>query len=125
VDDKAVGHHPVLCFASVNVELNLETFHTQQVPVITAPLPVDPGAKYPPGTFPYFKGMSDRITVMNGINAPKVIECMGSDGHKYRQLAKSGNDDLRQDAVCSMSFLSFVKNLVLQFLTFICHILVG
>jgi hypothetical protein len=62
VDDKAVGHHPVLCFASVNVELNLETFHTQQVPVITAPLPVDPGAKYPPGTFPYFKGMSDRIT---------------------------------------------------------------
>ena len=38
---------------------------------------------------------------MNGINAPKVIECFGSDGNKYRQLAKSGNDDLRQDAVCS------------------------
>lgn len=37
--------------------------------------------------------------VMIGINAPKVIECFGSDGHKYRQLAKSGNDDLRQDAV--------------------------
>lgn len=36
---------------------------------------------------------------MNGINAPKVIECEGSDGHRYRQLAKSGNDDLRQDAV--------------------------
>lgn len=36
---------------------------------------------------------------MNGINAPKVLECVGSDGHKYRQLAKSGNDDLRQDAV--------------------------
>jgi phosphatidylinositol kinase/protein kinase (PI-3 family) len=38
---------------------------------------------------------------MNGINAPKVIVCIGSDGNKYRQLAKSGNDDLRQDAVCS------------------------
>lgn len=37
--------------------------------------------------------------VMNGINAPKVIECLGSDGRRYRQLAKSGNDDLRQDAV--------------------------
>lgn len=37
---------------------------------------------------------------MNGINAPKVVECYGSDGNKYRQLAKSGNDDLRQDAVC-------------------------
>lgn len=43
--------------------------------------------------------------IMNGINAPKVIECFGSDGNKYRQLAKSGNDDLRQDAVCcSISF---------------------
>ena len=37
--------------------------------------------------------------VMNGINAPKVVECLGSDGRRYRQLAKSGNDDLRQDAV--------------------------
>ena len=36
---------------------------------------------------------------MNGINAPKVVECMGSDGCIYKQLAKSGNDDLRQDAV--------------------------
>ncbi|KAK1369718.1 hypothetical protein POM88_035810 [Heracleum sosnowskyi] len=37
-------------------------------------------------------------SVMNGINAPKVVECLGYDGNKYRQLAKSGNDDLRQDA---------------------------
>ncbi|KAH7550459.1 hypothetical protein JRO89_XS13G0195200 [Xanthoceras sorbifolium] len=36
--------------------------------------------------------------IMNGINAPKVVECLGSDGCKYKQLAKSGNDDLRQDA---------------------------
>ena len=36
---------------------------------------------------------------MNGINAPKVVECLGSDGHRYGQLTKSGNDDLRQDAV--------------------------
>jgi hypothetical protein len=51
---------------------------------------------------------------MNGINAPKVIECIGSDGNKYRQLAKSGNDDLRQDAVCSYSYIlsmrKFYKN---------------
>jgi ataxia telangiectasia mutated family protein len=39
---------------------------------------------------------------MNGINAPKYIECLGSDGSDYRQLAKSGNDDLRQDAVSSI-----------------------
>ena len=52
--------------------------------------------------------------IMNGINAPKVIECFGSDGNKYRQLAKSGNDDLRQDAVCSS--LSF---LIMRFLQYV------
>lgn len=47
---------------------------------------------------------------MNGINAPKVVECLGSDGHEYRQLAKSGNDDLRQDAVSSLH-INFCKRL--------------
>lgn len=74
------------------------------VPVITATLPVDRSCQYPEGSFPYFNGLADRVTVMNGINAPKVIECVGSDGHKYRQLAKSGNDDLRQDAVMEQFF---------------------
>lgn len=46
-------------------------------------------------------------SVMNGINAPKVVECLGSDGKIYRQLAKSGNDDLRQDAVRSISLICF------------------
>lgn len=43
---------------------------------------------------------------MNGVNAPKVVECLGSDGKTYRQLAKSGNDDLRQDAVRHCSHVS-------------------
>lgn len=82
------------------------------VPVITAPISVDPSAEYPDGYFPYFKGLSDRIVVMNGINAPKVVECLGSDGHEYRQLAKSGNDDLRQDAVMEQFF--GLVNMLLQ-----------
>lgn len=100
-----------------------------QVPVITANVPIDPSCLYSVGSFPHFKGLTDSVTyvfamsypfifqiddlfiatptyqlcfcgsIMNGINAPKVVECLGSDGNKYRQLAKSGNDDLRQDAV--------------------------
>ncbi|KAL3675793.1 hypothetical protein R1sor_025741 [Riccia sorocarpa] len=73
--------------------------HLELVPVITAPLPVDYSCRYPPDSFVHFKGFSEGITVMNGINAPKCIDCLGSDGKKYRQLAKSGNDDMRQDAV--------------------------
>lgn len=53
---------------------------------------------------------------MNGVNAPKVVECLGSDGGRYRQLAKSGNDDLRQDAVRILTAFSFyLWHLLLKF----------
>ncbi|ONM30715.1 ataxia-telangiectasia mutated [Zea mays] len=74
------------------------------VPVVTATVPIDPSCRYEEGSFPHFTGLADSIMIMNGINAPKVIECFGSDGNKYRQLAKSGNDDLRQDAVMEQFF---------------------
>ncbi|KAG5035608.1 hypothetical protein JHK87_010518 [Glycine soja] len=72
--------------------------HTE-VPVVTATISIDHSCQYHEGSFPYFKGLADSVMIMNGINAPKVVECLGSDGRRYRQLAKSGNDDLRQDAV--------------------------
>ncbi|OQU86537.1 serine/threonine-protein kinase ATM isoform X2 [Sorghum bicolor] len=74
------------------------------VPVVTATVPVDPSCRYEEGSFPHFTGLTDSVMIMNGINAPKVVECFGSDGNKYRQLAKSGNDDLRQDAVMEQFF---------------------
>ncbi|KAF5817319.1 putative non-specific serine/threonine protein kinase [Helianthus annuus] len=83
------------------------------VPVVTSSFPVDPSCQYSEGSFPHFKGLSDSVTIMNGINAPKVVECLGSDGKRYRQLAKSGNDDLRQDAVMEQFFAlvnTFLQN---------------
>ncbi|XP_043813489.1 serine/threonine-protein kinase ATM isoform X5 [Manihot esculenta] len=83
------------------------------VPVVTSSFPVDRSCTYHDGSFPYFKGLADSIMIMNGINAPKVVECLGSDGKRYRQLAKSGNDDLRQDAVMEQFFglvNTFLKN---------------
>ncbi|XP_077244126.1 serine/Threonine-kinase ATM-like protein isoform X2 [Tasmannia lanceolata] len=74
------------------------------VPVVTASFPVDRSCQYHKGSFPHFMGLADSIFVMNGVNTPKVVECFGSDGQKYRQLAKSGNDDLRQDAVMEQFF---------------------
>lgn len=83
------------------------------VPVITSNFPVDPNCQYNEGSFPHFKGLADSVMIMNGINAPKVVECLGSDGKRYRQLAKSGNDDLRQDAVMEQFFAlvnTFLQN---------------
>ncbi|XP_027337565.1 serine/threonine-protein kinase ATM [Abrus precatorius] len=74
------------------------------VPVVTATISIDHSCQYHEGTFPFFKGLADSVMIMNGINAPKVVECLGSDGRRYRQLAKSGNDDLRQDAVMEQFF---------------------
>ncbi|KAK1356350.1 hypothetical protein POM88_049606 [Heracleum sosnowskyi] len=72
--------------------------------VVTSTFPIDHSCHYHEGSFAHFKGLADSVTVMNGINAPKVVECLGSDGNKYRQLAKSGNDDPRQDAVMEIFF---------------------
>ncbi|MED6180993.1 hypothetical protein PIB30_015216 [Stylosanthes scabra] len=85
----------------------------ERVPVVTATISIDHSCQYPEGSFPYFKGLGDSVMVMNGINAPKVVECLGSDGCRYRQLAKSGNDDLRQDAVMEQFFSlvnTFLRN---------------
>ena len=40
---------------------------------------------------------------MGGINAPKKISCLGTDGRWRPQLVK-GSDDLRQDAVMEQVF---------------------
>ena len=49
-------------------------------------------------SLPRVVGWAERVRVLNGINAPKALECYGSDGRSYPQLFKA-RDDLRQDAL--------------------------
>jgi len=44
------------------------------------------------------------MTIASGMSAPKIITAIGSDGKKYKQLVKGGNDDLRQDAIMEQVF---------------------
>ena len=74
------------------------------VPVITASMPIDPTLTYKEGTFPHFVNFGDTCKLVGGINQPKLVEALGSDGRVYKQLAKAGNDDLRQDAVMQQLF---------------------
>ncbi|KAL8900186.1 MAG: hypothetical protein Q9207_005812 [Kuettlingeria erythrocarpa] len=44
------------------------------------------------------------FTVASGISMPKIASAIATDGAKYKQLFKSGNDDLRQDAIMEQVF---------------------
>lgn len=50
-----------------------------------------------------FERFDKTFTLIGGVNLPKVVDCVGSDGVRYRQLVK-GKDDLRQDAVMQQVF---------------------
>lgn len=74
------------------------------VPVLTAPLLARPDANYEFGSFPSFQCFLEKISIANGVTAPKLLQCQGSDGCTYRQLLKAGTDDLRQDATMQQLF---------------------
>ncbi|KAK2744363.1 Serine/threonine-protein kinase tel1 [Myotisia sp. PD_48] len=53
---------------------------------------------------PYLVGFQTEYTVASGLSTPKIVTAMASDGQRYKQLFKSGNDDLRQDAIMEQTF---------------------
>ncbi|PKY03552.1 serine/threonine-protein kinase tel1 [Aspergillus campestris IBT 28561] len=44
------------------------------------------------------------FTVASGVSAPKIVTAVASNGIRYKQLFKGGNDDLRQDAIMEQVF---------------------
>ncbi|EFQ24914.1 phosphatidylinositol 3 [Colletotrichum graminicola] len=53
---------------------------------------------------PIIEKLEPQMSIASGVSAPKIITAVGSDGKKYRQLVKGGNDDLRQDAIMEQVF---------------------
>ncbi|XP_075254052.1 uncharacterized protein LOC142345693 [Convolutriloba macropyga] len=75
--------------------------HLQKVPVPTMELPIERDGNY--SKFPNILKFQKKFQVLGGINAPKVVKLLTSDGRELRQIVK-GNDDLRQDAVMQQVF---------------------
>ncbi|KDN53350.1 hypothetical protein K437DRAFT_241928 [Tilletiaria anomala UBC 951] len=82
-------------------ELKLAALHDLPIPVATIDLPVDISCKYE--SFVGVARYSSTFSTAGGIHLPKISDCIGSDGQRYRQLFKN-NDDLRQDAVMQQVF---------------------
>ncbi|KAJ5489042.1 Serine/threonine-protein kinase tel1 [Penicillium diatomitis] len=53
---------------------------------------------------PSIQRFSSDFTLASGVSAPKIVTAVGTDGIRYKQLFKGGNDDLRQDAIMEQVF---------------------
>ena len=66
---------------------------------------------------PIVKRYQPEFSVASGISAPKIVTAIASDGKKYKQLFKGGNDDLRQDAIMEQVFANVSSLLATQRVT--------
>lgn len=57
-----------------------------QVPVMTAYTPIDITTRYDPSACVCVDSYANQFETAGGINLPKIINCTGSDGRKYKQL---------------------------------------
>ncbi|XP_032328400.1 serine-protein kinase ATM isoform X1 [Camelus ferus] len=73
----------------------------EDVVVPTMEIKVDPTGEY--RNLVTIQSFKAEFRLAGGLNLPKIIDCLGSDGKERRQLVK-GRDDLRQDAVMQQVF---------------------
>jgi serine-protein kinase ATM len=91
---KAVSH---VLLKDLLAQQNLDLVH-----VATSNLPIRADSNYQTSAVT-IRSFGRTYVLVGGVNQPKKIECLGSDGKIYRQLVK-GKDDLRQDAVMEQVF---------------------
>ncbi|XP_060928737.1 serine-protein kinase ATM isoform X1 [Limanda limanda] len=72
-----------------------------EVVIPTMEIKVDPTGCY--DNLVTIRSFTPHYNLAGGVNLPKIIDCVGSDGKSRRQLVK-GKDDLRQDAVMQQVF---------------------
>ncbi|OAA62035.1 phosphotidylinositol kinase [Niveomyces insectorum RCEF 264] len=73
------------------------------IPPPTMEIPLEADKVYV-GRVPTIVRLEPTMSIALGVSAPKILTAVGSDGVRYRQLVKGGNDDLRQDAIMEQVF---------------------
>ncbi|KAJ8280888.1 hypothetical protein GJAV_G00060510 [Gymnothorax javanicus] len=79
----------------------LQIKNLDDIIIPTMEVKVDPSGQY--NDLVTIRSFKPHYSLAGGLNLPKIIDCVGSDGKARRQLVK-GQDDLRQDAVMQQVF---------------------
>ena len=77
----SLGVYPM---PAASVLARISKLRTVAVP--TVDIPIDPTCRY--DNIVYINGFDQSFRVEGGVNAPKVVSCIGSDGLRRRQLIK-------------------------------------
>jgi len=80
------------------------------VNVFTSSIPISCTGEYDEKRLACISKFETTFKLANGVNLPKIVVCLGTDGNRWKQLVK-GHDDLRQDAVMQQ-FFSTVNELI-------------
>lgn len=73
------------------------------VPVVSAPVEVDPSCRY--ANLPHFTHFGDSISFVGGVNKPKLIQCFDSAGRCHRQLVTPLQHNSTPDSSTAQSLL--------------------
>lgn len=66
--------------------LSIAKLQSVPLPVSTYHLPVEPSGRYETSTLPTIVRYHEQFKIAGGINRPKISDCIGSDGRRYKQL---------------------------------------
>ena len=103
IEEGRTKHNNRIALRSVVSGVKLvQEAQTHPLPPPTIAIPLRPDRDY--SNVPAIQSYHDDFSVAAGISAPKILTAVTSDGRKHRQLFKSGNDDLRQDAIMEQVF---------------------
>ncbi|TEA15433.1 Serine/threonine-protein kinase tel1 [Colletotrichum sidae] len=101
-NDKFKAGHKVSLKEIHSAQSLLNALIKYQIPPPTMQLEVSADKDY--SKVPVIARLDPQMSIASGVSAPKIITAIGTDGRKYRQLVKGGNDDLRQDAIMEQVF---------------------
>ncbi|KAK4175025.1 putative serine/threonine-protein kinase TEL1 [Triangularia setosa] len=90
----------------------LSTLSKYKIPPPTMQMELSPTCDYK--HIPMIVKFDPYMSIASGVSAPKILTAVGSDGRRYKQLVKGGNDDLRQDAIMEQVFAAVSELLKLH-----------